>query len=157
MQLSENAIITLIDSIFEKPSPMILEAYSDFDKEPMIFDTPKQLSIYINSELSKPKGLAYFYVIYPDMLGQPIKKLIHINSKKMPNCKFRYTWLGWGLISVQLASPDLGIASSINANTEKRAMKWSSTLQDIPPPSSWDWSAVELHKKRLQRAFKKVA
>jgi hypothetical protein len=61
----------------------------------------------------------------------------------------------WGLISVQVASPDLGIASNIGANSEARAIKWSSTYPEMEPPSVWNWSAVKKHQSRLKRVLKK--
>jgi len=157
MNLSKSAIIAIADAVFDKPSPIVVEAYSDFDQDPLDFKNSPQLAAYIEFQLSKQKGLAYFFVVYPDMRGEPIRRTIHINPEKVPGKKLRYTWQGWGLISVQLATPDFGLGSSINANSEKRAVKWASTNTEIPPPSSWDWFAVESHKKRLQRVLKKVA
>jgi hypothetical protein len=39
-------------------------------------------------------------VVYPDMAGRPIRKEMHLKPNSIPGETFRYTWEGWGLISV---------------------------------------------------------
>lgn len=157
MKFSDSSIQKVVDSVFIDPTVIVVEAYSEYDKEPIIFISPDQLFSYISSKLMNPRGLAFFFVVYPDMLGTPIKETIRAKSKSMSNEKIRYTWQGWGLISVQLSSPDLGLASCVKANTEKRALQWASTKTTIPPPTLWDWRAVSFHTNRLKRILKSVA
>ena len=157
MQISENGIDLLTGAIFAGENPQVFEAYSEFDCEPISFTSSQELSVYIKQKASNPKGLAYLVVVYSDMGGKAIKRRIELNPLKVPNHKFRYTWEGWGLISVQVASPDLGIASGIGANSEARAIKWSSTYPEMEPPSVWNWPAVKKHQSRLKRVLKKMA
>ena len=157
MTFSDDAINKISAAIFEIPGVQVLEAYSEYDKEPKIFGSAQDFSAYAKKQLSTPRGLAFVFVIYPDMAGSAVQKAIYLDRNKFPNHSVRYTWEGWGLISIQLASPDAGISSSINANTEKRALMWAPTHPDFDPPSTWDWAAILRHKRRLQRVLKKVA
>ena len=157
MKISESAINLLTDSIFSVERPLVVEAYSEYDCEPMTFNSSLELSVYIKQKISIPKGLAYLFVVYPDMVGKPTKRRIELNPSKILDHKYRYVWEGWGLISVQIASPDFGIASNIGANSEARAIRWSSTYPELEPPSVWNWSAVKKHQSRLKRVLKKMA
>jgi hypothetical protein len=155
MKISVSGINLLTEAIFSVERPQVVEAYSEYDCEPISFNSSLELSDYIKQKISNPKGLAYLFVVYPDMEGTAIKRKIELNPLKGPNHKFRYTWEGWGLISVQVASPDLGIVSKIDANSESRAIKWFSIYPEMEPPSVWNWSAVKKHQSRLKRALKK--
>lgn len=157
MHLSKEAIQALCDAIFASENPVVVEAYSDFDKEPLSFNQPEELEVYIANKIEVPKGMASIFVVYSDMKGQARLRKIELDSKNVPNHKFRYTWDGWGLISIQITAPDLGIQSNINANSEIRAKKWESTHPEFEPTSVWDWSFVNKHKNRLKRVLKKYA
>jgi hypothetical protein len=146
----------LSEAIFSDPDACVVEAYSDFGVEPLIFKDTAGLSAFIQTKLAEPKGLAYFFVVYPDMGGTPRMKEIHLNPEKVDGHTKRFTWDGWGLISVQLHAPGSG-ASNINANSEKRAAKWTGTHPELGPPGVWNWPAVERHKRRLQRVLKSAA
>ncbi|GAB6140504.1 hypothetical protein JCM14076_12330 [Methylosoma difficile] len=157
MQISESGIDCLAEAVFVVENPQVVEAYSEYDLEPIYFSSSSELSNYIKHKLALPKGLAYIYVVYPDMEGQAIKRKIELNPLKVPNHKFRYTWEGWGLISIQVASTEIGLPSSVNANSEARAIKWEHTNREIDPPSLWNWAAVKRHTSRLRRILKKHA
>ncbi len=157
MKLSEEGIRELCEAIFAFEKPVVVEAYSEFDRAPLSFNLTNDLATYIASKIENPKGLAHLFVVYPEMEGKPRLRRIKINSKKVANHKFRYTWEGWGLISIQIVAPDLGIESNINANSEARAKKWESTYPEYEPPSTWNWTAVTKHKNRLKRVLKKYA
>jgi len=157
MKISDDGINFLADAVFAVDNPQVVEAYSEYDLEPVSFSSAQELAHYVKQKLSIPKGLAYIFVVYPDMEGQAVRKAIELNSSKVPNHKVRYTWQGWGLISIQVASPELGITSNVSANTEGRALKWAATYPELEPPSAWNWSYVKKHKSRLQRVLKKLA
>jgi hypothetical protein len=157
MQISESGIDCLTEAVFAVDNPQVVEAYSEYDLDPISFSSSSELSNYIKQKLSFPKGLAYIYVVYPDMEGQAIKKKIELNQLEIPGHKFRYTWEGWGLISIQLAPPQSKLGSSVSANTEARAIKWAPTYPEYGSPSAWNWAAVKKHQNRLQRALKKHA
>ncbi|WP_417357253.1 hypothetical protein [Gallaecimonas pentaromativorans] len=157
MQISKEGIRDLCEAIFAFDNPFVVEAYSEFDKKPLSFSHEIELEKYISEKIDKPKGMAYIFVVYPEMAGKACIKKINLNSKKVSDRKFRYTWEGWGLIAVQIASPDLGIKSNINANSEARAKKWENTYSEFEPPSTWNWKEVTKHKNRLKRVLKKHA
>lgn len=154
MQISESGINLLAEAVFAFEGAQVVEAYSEYDCEPISFDSSLELAAYINQKLSFSEGRAYIFVVCPDMGGQAARRKIELNPSIMPNHKFRYTWKGWGLISVQVASSFLGIKSNIRENTEARAIKWSSSYPEMESPSVWNWSAVKKHQSRLKRVLK---
>ena len=157
MRISKEGLRELCEAIFAVDNPTVVEAYSEFDCEPLSFDHAVDLEIYINDKLRNPKGLAHLFVVYPEMVGKASLRKINLNSKNVLGHKFRYTWEGWGLITVQIASPELNLESNINANSEARAKKWESTYPEYESLSIWNWKAVTKHKNRLKRVLKKYA
>ena len=149
-------IKTLSEAVFSKPNPLVVEAYSDYDKEPREFGSSRELIEYTNQKLLVPKTHIHLFLVYPDMGGEIRKRRIQLNSEKAQGHTFRYTWDGWGMISIQLhpGSPQL---SGVNANSESRAQKWFKTSPEFGAIEAWNWRVVESHKRRLQRVFKKCA
>jgi hypothetical protein len=154
--LTDTAIASFANAIFEDaPSVEVLEAYSNYGEVPRRFESAIDLTRYIRDSLSAPKGMAYFFVVYPDMAGRPIRKRIDLKPNSVPGETFRYTWEGWGLISVIFKHADQQERGcSVRANSRKRAEKWRSTYPDWPLPDTWNWPAVERHSRRLRRAMK---
>jgi len=140
--------------VFAKPEPFVVEAYSTPGEEPLFFRSPQALADYVQLQLATPRGSAFFFVVYPDMLGVPVQQTIRVKTPSPVNAQIRFTWSGWGLISVQLYSGDRVGMSRITANSSKRAAAWASTYPELRPPETWDWKAVERHVRRLQRILK---
>lgn len=146
----------LCSAVFYKPRPTVVEAYSEFDQEPLIFREESDLDAYIERRFSQPKSHVHIIIVYEDMGGSIKKRKIELNGNKFKQHTFRYTWDGWGLISLQLhlESPHL---SGVSANSESRALKWFPTHPEFGPVDEWNWNAVQSHTRRLQRVFKKSA
>jgi hypothetical protein len=156
--VTDAGIREIAEAVFAKPTPWVAEAYSEFDALPRLFDSAEDLSSYLRLMVDKPSGQAYVFVVYPDMGGLPQKKTIHLKPGSVPGHKLRYTWQGWGLISIQIGRHNQPNAlSRVSANSEKRAMKWAPTYPALEPPSTWNWSSVANHTRRLQRVFRRVA
>lgn len=154
--ITDTAIDAIAAAIFGKPKPRVLEAYSECDHEPIVFGSQADLVSYIHDQVIQPQGLAFFFVVYQDMLGNPVRRTIYLDSKDDVVQKVRYTWTGWGLISVQLFGLENSQMSRISANTATRASKWALTYPEWEPPSTWNWKAVESHTRRLSRILKSV-
>jgi len=148
-------LVTLSAAVFDKPNPKVVEAYSEFDSEPQEFKSSSELTEYMEQRLLVPKSYVDLFVVYPDMHGECIKRKIELNSKKIQKRGYRYTWDGWGMISIQL-HPNSHQLSGVNANSEKRALKWEGIYPEFGSVKTWDWKRVESHKRRLQRVFKKI-
>jgi len=148
-------LVTLSAAVFDKPNPKVVEAYSDFDNEPQEFKSSSELTEYMEQRLLLPKSFVHLFVIYPDMHGEFAKRKIDLNSNKIKKHSYRYTWDGWGMISIQL-HPNSHQLSGVNANSVKRALKWESIHPEFGPVNAWDWKRVESHKRRLQRVFKNI-
>ena len=154
--ITESAIHAIADAVFAKPDPFVAEAYSDYDREPRVFNTAADLAKYIKGQLAAPEALAYLFIVYPDMGGSPVRRTIHLDPKHCPGQKLRFTWVGFGLISLQLYGSNRLQTSRISSNSPARAKAWASTCPDWSPPDAWNWRAVESHTRRLQRVLKKV-
>lgn len=150
------AIEAIAAAVFAPPDPFVVEAYSEPDHEPVRFATQRHLVAYISAQASQPRGLAYVFVVYPDMVGLPVRETIHLDPKHYPGHRLRYTWQGWGLISVQIYGAEQARRSSISANSAARAKAWASTYPGWSAPDQWNWKAVESHTRRLQRILTKV-
>jgi hypothetical protein len=156
--LSDSSIDTIAAAVFAKPNPVVLEAYSEPGQLPQSFTSAVQLAHYVRSQLSHPKGLAFVFVVYPDMGGTPTRRTIALDPAACSGHKVRYTWDGFGLISIQLQNPDGPMSRSrICANSHKRSSAWASTYPKWQQPQNWNWRAVESHTRRLQRVLKRVS
>jgi hypothetical protein len=154
--ITDSAIDAIAAAVFAKPDPFVVEAYSAPDEEPVQFDSSELLARYMKSETSKPRGLAFVFVVYPDMGGRPDRKTIRLDPHHCPGQKLRYTWDGLGLISIQLYGDAKTGMSRIAANSEARANAWAPTYPGWVAPDSWNWVAVQRHTRRLQRILRKV-
>jgi len=156
MPLSGQAINAIASAIFDRAAPFVVEAYSAYDQEPLVFDGAGLLAGYIRECLASKEAFAFLFVVYPDMAGCAIRETIHLNPAKVDGHTFRYSWMGWGMISVQLsnrAGPNE--RSRIASNSEKRAIAWATTHPELPAPATWNWKAVASHTRRLQRVLAK--
>ena len=150
--LTDSAIAAVVGAVFEKPDPWVAEAYSEYDAEPLLFRSESEMVSYAQRKLAVPSGLAFFFLVYPDMRGRAVRETIRLKPGSVPGHQLRYTWQGWGLISIQLTKADQ--RSRVSSNSLQRALKWQSTYPSFDPPSTWDWKAVASHTRRLQRVFK---
>ena len=151
--LTDSAIDAVADALFEKPNPWVAEAYSAYDAEPLLFASSDEVAKYARSVLAQPRGLAFLFVVYPDMNGRAVRETIRLDPKSVPGHTLRYTWQGLGLISVQLSRE--GFRSRIAANSQARAEKWAPTYPDWDGPGVWNWKAVASHTRRLQRVLRR--
>lgn len=144
-------------AIFAEPGAEVLEANSEFDREPLKFGSAGELASYIEARLAQANGAAILFVRYPDMGGRAVQQRIDLQPGSVPGHTHRTTWEGWGLISVQLYAPGTpGAQSRITANSERRALEWAPTYPRLEPPGTWHWPAVARHARRLQRALRKL-
>ena len=156
--LTDAAIDAISAAVFAKPDPFVVEAYSESHHTPRQFTAPEAMASYAKEQVTRPNGLAFFFVVYPDMGGSPIQKTIQLDPQNCSGQRLRYTWDGWGLISIQLRrGDDPNCRSHISVNSDKRANAWASTFPDWKAPDTWNWKAIASHTRRLQRVLKKVA
>lgn len=152
---SNNAAIeSFANAVFDTHSE-VLETYSNYGALPRRFESANQLAQYIMELLSTRNGMAYFFVVYSDMGGRPVCNKIQLKPNSVPGETFRYTWEGWGLISVIFKNADHQIGRcSVSANSKNRAEKWSSTYPEWQLPDTWNGPAVARHTRRLRSAMK---
>jgi hypothetical protein len=91
MVIPDAAVDAFAAGVFAKPDPFVVEAYSVPDREPLQFTSAASLAAYLKARISQPKGLAYVFVVYPDMAGQAVRRTIHLDPKSCPGQTLRYT------------------------------------------------------------------
>lgn len=156
--LSEQAIEAIAAAMFHGADPWVAEAYSDVDVLPLQFQGPEVLAQYVRRELAKVNGSAFLVASYSDMGGRAIRRTIDLTPGAILGHRLRYTWDGWGLISVHLRRGDRpNGASRISANSEVRANKWRTANPGWEPPETWNWKAVARHTRRLQRVLRTIS
>ena len=154
--LTDASISAIAEAVFARPDPIVVEAYSELGQVPRSFSSVSQLSSYIRAQVSRPKGLAFISVVYPDMGGVPTRRKINLDPRQCAGNTERYTWDGFGLISIQLQNSDGPMSSSrVSANSQARATAWASTYPEWQQPGGWNWKAVASHTRRLQRVLNK--
>lgn len=149
-----SGVDALVLAVFAEPVRQVVEAYSAFDSLPREFDSAEELRGYFRDTQSLQNGFGFVFVTYADGEGVAVRETITLQS---PGQCVRYTWGGWGLISLQVAT---STPPSVTANSEKRALAWAASTQvnpDWQPPSAWNWKAVDRHVRRLKRALKSAA
>lgn len=155
--MNKDAIAAIASAVFDKPVAQVIEAYSSYDRDPREFSSAHELTDYIIPKLADPLGHAFLYVVYLDMEGRANRKTIFLNQEAVQGHHVRYTWEGWGLISIIIErGDDPRRKSRVSANSEKRAVKWMPTYPEWEPPSVWNWKAVSRHAGRLARAIERL-
>jgi len=150
--VKDSAIGKMADAVFSKPDVWVAEAYSSYDARPQVFESSSDLRAYLSSGVSGPKGSAFVFIVYPDMKGKAEPKEIVLDPKRVKNGSKRFTWDGFGLISLQLHAHDETLGG-VSANSEKRALKWAATHPEWASPNTWNWKAVTAHQMRLHRVY----
>ena len=121
---NDAAIDSFANAVFAPRGVEVLEAYSSYGKIARRFESANQLAQY-------------------DMAGRPMRKMIQLKPNSVPGETFRYTWEGWGLISVIFQNADHKIGKcSVSANSKNWAEKWTSTYPEWPLLDTWNWPAV---------------
>jgi hypothetical protein len=155
--LSLSAVEVVATTMFAKGTPVVAQAYSDFDSELRYFETVKEIVDLAALKAEQLNGALHFALYYPEARGRLAVRTIALNPEECDGATYRYACEGWGLIFVYLAvgSP-VGIKSFVSANSEKRALTWASSFTDMDPPNTWDWGAVARNFRRLRGALRKV-
>ena len=154
--ITPSVVDAVAAAVFAKPGPVVVEAYSAPDQEPLRFEAERELADYIKAEVSQPRGLAHVLVGYPDMGGTPVRRTIHLDPRHCPGHTLRYAWNGWGMISVQLYGEAQYRRSRVAALSRARASATAPAHPEWGSPDAWNWKAVASHTRRLQRVLAKV-
>lgn len=147
----------MAEAIFSK-SPLAVVESDSFDSVPRRLTTVAEFCDYAAEQKTNPRGSVHLAVLYPDMGGQMTEARRDHAPESSGGISYGVSIEGWGLIRVYLdlrgGRPP---GSRVSANTQKRAEKWASTYPELALPSTWNWSAVKSHERRLARALKSVA
>jgi hypothetical protein len=155
--ITDAAVESIADAIFNEELAAVVEAYSAFDHEPIVLHSAQELCTYARAK-RRSDGYIHVAVWYPDMGGRLTSARIALDPSKCDGHTHRHKAQGWGLIWVYLMlSPAGGLGSHISANSGKRAAAWAPTYPDMESPSTWHWPSVARHLRRLRRALKLAA
>lgn len=90
--------------------------------------------------------------------GPPlIPRRVSLNPELCKGMRFRYAAEGWGLVQLNLGSPNNGHLqnSHTNHNSLKRAQAWAGTIGELGAPQSWDFKRINSFSSRMNREVKK--
>jgi hypothetical protein len=140
LPLSNSALLAMAEAIFSK-SPLAVVESDSFDSAPRRLTTVAEFCDYAAEQKTNPRGSVHLAVLYPDMGGQLTEARRDHAPESSGGISYGVSIEGWGLIRVYLdlrggrppGSPELAL------------------------PSTWNWSAVKSHERRLARALKSVA
>ena len=154
--LSEAAVEAVAQAIFASTGATVFEAYSRFDAEPRRFADAAELCAHAAQHRGPPpRDSIQLIAYYPDMGGRLVQRKILLDPDKVASHTHRYTFDGWGLVSVYLHLAGKSVIGSfVSANSRKRAEKWAPTITDWDPPDAWNWKAVASHERRIARALR---
>jgi hypothetical protein len=155
--LSDTAIASIADAMFASGPPVVVEAYSQFDSESLRFESACVFCAYALQQRNSPSRSAHVALHYPDVGGRLELRRINLDPAKTGGATYRFAAEGWGLVFVNLhVAGRSTLGSFVSANSEKRALKWSSTCPELGRPEAWVWPAVARHARRITRVLKAV-
>lgn len=155
--LSDAAFASVAAAIFANGSPTVVEAYSDFDKEPLRFLAAEDICEY--SKRARGSGLTCVHLAlhFPDTLGELRKRRITLHPVKFQGHTHRFTCEGWGLVFAYLHIAGLSrVESFISAHTQKQAEARAPTTPEMGPTEHWAWPEVARHARRLRTSLRKA-
>lgn len=157
-QVSLSSVEKIASTIFEKGKPIVVEAYSAFDKDIRYFRGQEDVINYAHEELVKKNGIVSLAIYFPEFGGELKIRKIDLVQEKCGGATFRFSSEGWGLVHVSLSvGAPASIASFVSANSEKRALAWESKYPDLGPVSAWDWLQVSKCLRRLRSALRRAS
>lgn len=148
----------LLHSIYSNGDVMVFESYSGLEEEIVNFETISALETFVQkSLLNGMKNLA-LSLYFPESSGIYQITKIQLDPKRCNGKTFRFRIDGWGLIHINFdftKSPK-EFECRVSVNSEKRALNWESTVQEIPSPKGWNWRIVESKARKMISTLKKL-
>ena len=86
----------VIEAVYAEGSPVVKEAYSNFDSPALSFASPSELRADIEF-IPKQKTLFYYALYYPGARGFVLEKRIELKPGACKGHTHRYAQEGWGL------------------------------------------------------------
>lgn len=150
----------VLSFVFDELEVRVFELSSGYDRELREFNSISEL--YESYRIGECKGntSSVNLQLWPTTaLGEIKINRITLNSKSCNGAEFRHQISGWGLIQLYLGGKSKSgiVHSHTNHNSEKRALKWSSSSEDQGAVSSWIWEEVNRVSSKLNRHIKKLA
>ena len=151
----------ILDHLFEENECEIYELSSDFEKSLKQFHNTKEVLDEFNREY--PNGKKWttvhlqLFVLEAGFDFKPRK--IVLNPKKCNGYKYRYGADQIGLIQLYLEIPNKnGLKNShTNHNSEKRALKWAKTTNEVAEVNACDFIKITKFSSKLNLYIKKKA
>lgn len=153
--ITDDQIDEVVQAVYAMGSPVVKEAYSDFDSHTMTFPSASDLRADIKFD-PKEKAFFYYALYYPDAKGFVLEGRIELKPRYCKGHTHRFSQNGWGLIFLQIDfknHPRIECCVSVNSDT--RAGNWFDTNPHLKSPDLWDWTVVNKHAGRLIRLLRK--
>lgn len=146
----------VIQAVFAGGTPLVSEAYSDFDCPAANFPTASDLRA--NIEFVPGEKTFFHYALYfPDAKGFVLERRIELKPGACNGHTHRFSQEGWGLVFLQIDfRRHPRVECRVAVNSAARARNWSSTYPHLKSPDLWDWKVVDRHAGRLVRLLRKL-
>jgi hypothetical protein len=144
--------VSLVGAVFDETDCHVFEAYSRYDRDVRCFASLEEIrgALEVGTDRPTETRMVLLDLWSPSTGGEPT---IRRRELKVQGASFRYEVSGWGLFRLQLGgSGDNVVRSSWFAhNTEKRAQRWSDTIDCLGTPDVWNWDEVTVTGRRVVR------
>ena len=140
--------INLLDYIFKETDLLIFDSYSVYEQEIREFKNTGEIITAFDLE----KEIIALKLWSPSFKAQYKFRKIDLNPKSCKGFHFRYCIEGWGLIQLLLEGITIDQLkhSTISHNSEKRALAWENTRNEIGKVSEWNWKTINSCSGKLK-------
>ena len=150
----------VIEFVFDELECRVYELSSAPDHELREFSSAGEVLSSEGFGVCKGTAQSTYLQLWPrNAAGEVTIRKIVLDPKACSGATFRYQIGGWGLIQLYLGGINNNrvIHSHTNHNSEKRALSWASTYDDLGAVSAWNWKEVSRASSKLNRYIRKIA
>jgi hypothetical protein len=152
----ENDIVEILDYIFSETDLILYELSSKYGEDIKSFratnEVLKQYNFCNSNQTSET-----FQLWTPRFEGDLVIRKVELNPKYCEGHTFRYSTEGWGLIQLYFGvrkNKKLKF-SHIGHQSEKRALLWQDTINNLGEVKKWNWKEVETTSRKLKYQISK--
>ncbi len=148
---AQNDVQTILDFIFSETDLILYELNSANGKDIRSFQkTEDVLKVFNFSNRHNPDSK--FQLWSPKFKGDLVFQKIELNPLYCKGHTFRYSTEGWGLIQLYFGRLHKNIleSSTLQLQSEKRALIWESTYKYLGAVNKWDWKEVQSTARKIK-------
>ena len=147
----ENDIVEILNYIFSETDLMLYELASKYGQDAKSFkETNEVLKNY--NFFSSNESSETFQLWTPRFEGDLVIRKIELDPRRCQGHTYRYSTEGWGLIQLYFGvrRNDKLPFSHLGHQSEKRALLWQDTNNNLGDVKKWNWKEVESTARKLK-------